>query len=326
MSKIQKHNLKNRSKQSCENENELEYYQSQQSEKVKQLKSLIDKQYPNNGNSLSIENITNIEKDPSNNISIKDIKIAIKNYFEKQSRSNNLDCVYPNTEDIEEYRVSSNCPIVGLRGESGVRGKKEIPRVIILDRYIGNEMLEEEFDDTKAQNSLDYYRRNKYLFGASFHAPNTNDSVSEPKQKRRRLNSGALAGLQKQKQIEKRNEKIAQLMNKCKKIIIEPNQNNRCLCSLINDCRQNIYTKEKTPQDKMRQNVEFIQATVNSWPMIFVLTLRPIRKWEQLFADYGDAYYSVVLEYEYRQKLVELVKVCNGIEQIEKLRSQDPDV
>lgn len=252
------------------------------------MKSWIDKLYQGN-ESISMRNITNIIKD--NTIDINTIKRGIVSYFEKQSNSNNYDY---NSEYMEEYTVDAGCEIKALHGQSGAKAKKDSPRATIMGCYMGNEMLVQEFQEP---NSLEYYARNLYLMSASF------DLATATK---------------KGKKIP---QKIIEKMKEFEKIIIEPNRNNRCLPSLINDCRKNIYKKEKTDEDKNRQNVEFIEVSVNLWPMVFVVSLRPLCKGEQLFADYGDAYHSILPEYEYRQEVLKLLKAANRIEKIEERRS-----
>ena len=46
--------------------------------------------------------------------------------------------------------------------------------------------------------------------------------------------------------------------------MIEPNPDDRCLVSYVNDCHKDIRNPIKTEQDKQRQNTDFIDGTVDA--------------------------------------------------------------
>ena len=62
------------------------------------------------------------------------------------------------------------------------------------------------------------------------------------------------------------------------------------LMAFVNDCRMNISTKQLTAAEKKLCNCQFVKASVNGFPMIFLMTVNVISKGEQLLAFYGANY------------------------------------
>ena len=63
----------------------------------------------------------------------------------------------------------------------------------------------------------------------------------------------------------------------------------------INDIRKDLYDPEPTKEDKELQNCSFIVAKVYGWPLVFVMTIKSVKKGEELLLDYGESY-SVLMK------------------------------
>lgn len=231
-----------------------------------------------------------------NKITTNKIAKAIKGYASKQE---SLDKIAAENEYIEsfiiDYTDDQIDAIKSLNGQMGTRAKKFIQKGTIIARYVGKEMLQEEFDQLFDVNSLMFYQRNKYIFSTNFHDIKINKKS-------------------------KRDREIEEKMKKYEQIIVEPDPNDRCLPSYINDCRRNIHNINKTEQDMERQNVDFVDAAVNGWPMVFVLSIKDIQAGEQLFGDYGIGYHTCISDYEYRVLLVKLIHLLKEFETIEEIK------
>lgn len=68
------------------------------------------------------------------------------------------------------------------------------------------------------------------------------------------------------------------------------------LLAFINDARSNILNPEMNDDDRAKQNIEFIETTVNNWPSIFVITSKNIKRSSIVLGDYGPCYHGVVQE------------------------------
>ena len=60
--------------------------------------------------------------------------------------------------------------------------------------------------------------------------------------------------------------------------------------SRSNDCRKNIRINRIFKGDQARFNCEFVSVRVNGWPSIFLMTIKDVKKGNQLWSYYGSRY------------------------------------
>ena len=77
---------------------------------------------------------------------------------------------------------------------------------------------------------------------------------------------------------------------------LENEMNNKLdnLSWYINDVRKDINQKERSEDDILIQNIEFISCLINGWPSIFAVTIKNIKKGEWLWCYYGDRYHQAL--------------------------------
>ena len=60
-----------------------------------------------------------------------------------------------------------------------------------------------------------------------------------------------------------------------------------------NDCRLNMYDDTMSKDDKKRLNCKFVTVLINRWPSVFLVTIKNVKKGQQLWSDYGDKYSDI---------------------------------
>ncbi len=71
---------------------------------------------------------------------------------------------------------------------------------------------------------------------------------------------------------------------------LESATNEICLVSKVNDCRLDINDDKPSEDDAKHQNVVFVQAKINEWPAIFIISTRNIQAGEELLGYYGEEF------------------------------------
>ena len=306
----------------------------EQSKVLEELKVMIDNNRckKNKIEKWKISNIDNKIVGISPNIILN----AINNFL--VSDSNSIDYIdNKNNKFMKEYTIE-NCVIKALNGEMGIKANRNISKHCIIGRYIGKEMLNKEFEEKYNDDGLKYCDNQRYLFSIKFDPfDNINNSINindnDPPKKRRKLNNGgSISQCNNNSKVcqsesdengnsnsnsnvnsDSDNDAIIESRKReLKEFVIEPHPNNRALTAKINDCRENI---ENLPNssDLQRQNIEFVRADVNQWPMIFIISKKDILKDEQLFGYYGENYYQSMDAFQHRQNISNIVQQIQSL-------------
>eukprot|EP01083_Nonionella_stella_P075094 203928_1 len=173
---------------------------------------------------------------------------------------------------LEVFDIGSDhrCKALTSCNQKGARSKTQIPKHTVLGRYLGFESTEEEWSEV-----FDYSNKEthgEYLYKLSWNEHVDGDGnicASAPQGEKTRMN-----------------------------LMIDPLEGGYRKYPLIyiNDCRKTLTEDALTDEDATVQNVKFIEATVQGWPSVFVVTKRDIQNGEELLLDYGKDYSRLVME------------------------------
>ena len=150
-------------------------------------------------------------------------------------------------------------------GQFGIFANMDIPKDVVIGKYIGFECTNKEWGEIFDYTNADA-KHGEYLY--SF---NIDDELDDNHDGSRQITIDPLEG---------------KLMN-------GPNGDLKLL--YFNDIREDIFNPEPTEKDKQLQNTRFVIAKIFGWPSVFVITTKNIKKGEELLLDYGPEY-SVLLK------------------------------
>merc|ERR1712176_817455 len=75
----------------------------------------------------------------------------------------------------------------------------------------------------------------------------------------------------------------------------------------INDCRKDINIEHPTVDDTKYWNVDFVEAEVNGFAMVFVVTRCDIQKNTELLSWYGEHYNTALAQHDEYQRMKNFV-------------------
>ena len=190
---------------------------------------------------------------------------------------------------INKEIIQSGHRIEELVGKYGIYASKDIPKNTVIGKYIGTEVTNKEWNEVFDYSDCDV-KHGEYLY--TFH-------IDEKAQK----NS-----------IESRQVTIDPLEGNL--MDVKGDGSGKDLKLLyINDMRQDIFNPTPTKEDKQLQNTSFVVAKVYGWPWVFVVSIKDIKKGDELLLDYGEAY-SVLIKENKRWKAmmaVQGLQIMNNI-------------
>ena len=156
-----------------------------------------------------------------------------------------------------------------LVGQYGIYANMNIPKDVVLGKYIGFECTNKEWGEIFDYTNADA-KHGEYLY--SF---NIDQEMDDNHDGSRQITIDPLEG---------------RLMD------MHNNGRGRDLKLLyVNDIRQDIFNPEPSTEDIAIQNTRFVVVKIFGWPSVFVITTKRIRKGKELLLDYGGSY-SVLLK------------------------------
>ena len=240
-------------------------------------------------------------------------------------------------ETVEAYTISNHPRIPALNGQKGLKSKVSLPMFTVIGQYIGIETNNTEYDGCYYGTTEGAFV-DKYAFEINIYPEfkdenmeaetNNNNTNNDNNNNNNNNNDNYDSNNDNStynnitKETEMENEmKNEDKSNKDFKLVIDPirmerDEGTKNVMLHINDCRKNINHSKPTPDDEKEQNVEFVEAYVNDWPMLFVVTCQKVKQNSELTGYYGSNYGEVVSGEQKYTKLMkhngkEIQKICS---------------
>lgn len=228
---------------------------------------------------------------------------------------------------VYKKQIRSEDPIPPLKGEYGLFTKEKLPPFTVIGRYIGHELTVRESD---SKHRKDKPLQKIYSFDVPLLTEDERGKHERKIESESNSNHRSSHRLQNQKEnildrgdVEKLSKadlesEIESLKYQYNIMVIDAYNPNdaldRPLLSFINDCRGDIFSHEKTEADKQRENIQFVPAVVNGWPMVFGITTDEVQEQSQLFGFYGEQYGETMKEcdeYKVQKKITDAKKLLD---------------
>ena len=190
---------------------------------------------------------------------------------------------------VEKFMIKAPNRITALINQEGIRTKlnfkdKAIPKGTILGRYIGIEMTVKEWNDTFVDSHQEY-RNQQYLYSFDVDEEWT-ENDNDKKEDGEKLNDEDI-----------------------RRVIVDPLEGGKkdLLLLYLNDCRKDIFSNVST-EDARYQNCAFLNARVDGWPTVFIVTTKRIPAGIELLIDYGKDYGIFVSQNKKCREMIEKAK------------------
>ena len=176
----------------------------------------------------------------------------------------------PQHEVLEQFEIGRHDRVQALNGQRGLRAKVDVPAMTVLGQYVGAEYLEEEFH-AAFSGTAEFAAKNMFAFTLS---------VGDRKKTKGPLPTIVIDPLG-----------------------LEDPDGLKPVVMMLNDCRADISSPDKTAADERAENVVFAKVSLNGWPTLFVITKRRVKAGEEILGFYGSDYWDALKAKQLQQHI-----------------------